>query len=44
MDEINFFTAYRCTLNHRGTGYESENFTDRLGGTWTEFWKKIEGH
>lgn len=44
MDEINFLTAYRCTLNCRGSGHESEKFTDHWGGTWTKFWKKIEGH
>lgn len=44
MDEINFLTAYRCTLNCGGAGYKSEKYTDHLGGTWTKFWKKIEGH
>lgn len=44
MDEINFLTAYRCTLNCRGAGHASEKLTDHLGGTWTKFWKKMEGH
>lgn len=44
MDGINFLTAYRCALNCGGAGYKSEKFTDHLGGTWTKFWKKIEGH
>lgn len=44
MDEIDFLTAYRCTLNCWGAGYESEKFTAHLRRSWTKFWKEIEGH
>lgn len=44
MDEINFLTAYICTLNCWSAGYASEKLIGHLGGTWTKFWKKMEGH
>lgn len=44
MDEINFLTAYRCTLNCWDAGHKSEKFTNNMGGTWTKFWKEVEGH